>query len=64
MLMNDPVKRIPICEIRKDPWFGFNCPPYLSMPWEEYASKHEWVFGYLFQSERSKSILPSSSVNS
>lgn len=41
MLMNDPIKRITIPDIRKDPWFLFNCPPYLSIPWEEYASKHE-----------------------
>ncbi|KAK8824972.1 hypothetical protein WA538_005637 [Blastocystis sp. DL] len=43
MLMNDPIKRITIPDIRKDPWFLFNCPPYLSIPWEEYASKHETI---------------------
>ena len=36
MLMNDPVKRITIPEIRKHPWFLMNCPPYLQVPWEEY----------------------------
>ena len=40
MLMNDPVKRITISEIRKGPWFQVNCPPYLSMPWEEYLQKN------------------------
>lgn len=41
MLMNDPVKRITIPEIRKDPWFQVNCPPYLSIPWEEYLLKNK-----------------------
>lgn len=36
MLLNDPVKRITIPEIRKDPWFLQNCPPYLAIPWKEY----------------------------
>ena len=42
MLMNDPVKRITIPEIRKDPWFQVNCPPYLSIPWEDYLMKNKW----------------------
>ena len=41
ILTNSPTERITIPSIRKDPWFLINCPPYLSMPWEEYASKHE-----------------------
>lgn len=40
MLMNDPVKRITIPEIRKHPWFLMNCPPYLQVPWEEYEKAH------------------------
>ena len=40
MLMNDPVKRITIAEIRKEPWFLVNCPPYLQVPWEEYQKKN------------------------
>lgn len=40
MLMNDPVKRITIPEIRKEPWFLVNCPPYLQVPWEEYENKN------------------------
>ena len=40
MLMNDPVKRITIPEIRKEPWFLVNCPPYLQVPWEEYEKAH------------------------
>lgn len=41
MLMNDPVKRITIPEIRKDPWFQVNLPPYLSVPWDDYAHKNK-----------------------
>lgn len=40
MLMNDPVKRITIPEIRTEPWFMVNCPPYLQVPWEEYENKN------------------------
>ena len=43
MLMNDPVKRITIAEIRKEPWFLVNCPPYLQVPWEEYQKKNMTV---------------------
>ena len=39
MLMNDPVKRITIPEIRKEAWFMANCPPYLAKPWKEYQAK-------------------------
>lgn len=38
--MNDPVKRITIPEIRKEPWFQINCPPYLAIPWKEYDLKY------------------------
>ena len=41
MLMNDPVKRLTIPEIRKDPWFQANLPPYLSVPWDDYAHKNK-----------------------
>lgn len=40
MLMNDPVKRITIPEIRKEPWFQIGCPSYLAIPWEEYERKN------------------------
>lgn len=39
MLMNDPVKRITIADIRKEAWFQVNCPDYLSVPWKEYQAK-------------------------
>ncbi|CBK23984.2 uncharacterized protein [Blastocystis hominis] len=42
MLLNDPVKRITIPEIRKDPWFLQNCPPYLAIPWKEYDATFKW----------------------
>ena len=40
MLMNDPVNRITIPEIRKHPWFMLNCPSYLQVPWEEYEKSN------------------------
>lgn len=40
LLMNDPVKRITIPELRKLAWFQASCPPYLAIPWEDYEKNH------------------------
>ena len=40
LLMNDPVKRITIPELRKLAWFQVSCPPYLAIPWTEYEKNH------------------------
>ena len=44
LLMNDPVKRITIPELRKLAWFQVSCPPYLAIPWEDYEKNHLCAF--------------------
>ena len=44
LLMNDPVKRITIPELRKLAWFQTSCPPYLAIPWEDYEKNHLYAF--------------------